>query len=358
MKASLLAGLTVLCLAFAPAGFSAQPEYTSVSQVTDAGLTADYDIQGEYLDEGNNRAFQVIAQGNGKFRVIGYQKALPGDGWNRTMARFFGNAVLDGAQVVITGEKMDIPRYENVEGKTRVIEFNDAMKARKLRCFREGDNGHYSYYYTDDKDKEHKRMTLKKVTRQSPTLGQAAPEGAVVIFDGTNLDMFREGNMNEETKTLWSEALTKPFEKDRPYLLHVEFMTSYMPTAEGQARSNSGVYINESYECQVLDSFGLEGEDNECGGFYQFARPIVNMCYPPLTWQTYDIDFTPAKFADGKKVENARVTVRHNGVTIHDNLELEHETPGRLGEADEARGLYLQGHGNHCQYRNIWVQYK
>ena len=58
------------------------------------------------------------------------------------------------------------------------------------------------------------------------------------------------------------------------------------------------------------------------------------------------------------KVENARVTVRHNGVVIHDDLELEHETPGCLGEADEPRGLFLQGHGNKCQYRNIWLQYK
>ena len=355
MKKYFIAALTVLCLTVAPAAFSAEAEYTSISQVNAAGLGEDYKIQGEYIDEENHRGFQVIALGDMKFRVIGYQNALPGDGWDRSMARFFGNAEFDGFQVIITGEKMDIPRYENVEGKSRVIEFTDQMKQRKLRCFREGDNQHY---YTDDKDKEHKRMKLDKVTRKSPTLGQAAPEGAVVIFDGTNLDMFRDGKMNEDAKTLWAEARTKPFEKDRPYLLHLEFMTSFMPKAQGQARSNSGVYINEAYECQVLDSFGLEGEDNECGGFYQFARPIVNMCYPPLTWQTYDIDFTPAKFADGKKVENARVTVRHNGVVIHDNLELEHETPGCLGEADEARGLYLQGHGNKCQYRNIWLQYK
>ena len=99
-------------------------------------------------------------------------------------------------------------------------------------------------------------------------------------------------------------------------------------------------------------------ENNECGGFYQFAKPIVNMAFPPLTWQTYDIDYTPAKYDGDKKVENMRVTVRHNGVVIHDNVELPNATPGQEGEENEARPLFLQGHGNHDQYRNIWVQYK
>jgi hypothetical protein len=135
-------------------------------------------------------------------------------------------------------------------------------------------------------------------------------------------------------------------------------MLSYMPTKRGQQRSNSGVYIDERYECQILDSFGLEGENNECGGFYQIAKPSVNMCFPPLTWQTYDIDFTPAKYEGDKKVANARVTVKHNGVMIHDNIELKRETPGRKKEGSAPLGVYLQGHGNKVQYRNIWIQYQ
>ncbi len=76
------------------------------------------------------------------------------------------------------------------------------------------------------------------------------------------------------------------------------------------------------------------------------------------TRQTYDVDYVPAKFEDGKKVANARVTVKRNGVVIHDNVELPKETPGCNGESDEARGLHLQGRGNKAQYRNIWVQYE
>jgi hypothetical protein len=138
--------------------------------------------------------------------------------------------------------------------------------------------------------------------------------------------------------------------------LHVEFRTPFMPESRGQARGNSGVYVQGRYEVQVLDSFGLEGADNECGGIYKQSRPNVNMCFPPLSWQTYDIDFTAAKYDDaGKKTANARITVKHNGVVIHDNLELTASTPGYRPEGPGKLGLFLQNHGNPVAFRNIWA---
>jgi hypothetical protein len=80
------------------------------------------------------------------------------------------------------------------------------------------------------------------------------------------------------------------------------------------------------------------------------------MCYPPLAWQTYDIDFTAARYDEsGKKTKNARVTIKHNGVTIHDNLELTHGTPGRDPEGPGPGAIFLQDHGNPVVFRNIWV---
>jgi len=107
---------------------------------------------------------------------------------------------------------------------------------------------------------------------------------------------------------------------------------------------------------QILDSFGLDGEDNECGGIYKIARPRVNMCYPPLAWQTYDVDYTAARYENGRKVANARITVKHNGVLIHENVELPHATTAApVAEGPDPGPIYLQDHGNPVRFRNIWL---
>ncbi len=193
---------------------------------------------------------------------------------------------------------------------------------------------------------------LKKVQRTSPTLGTPPPKGALTLFDGSTAAEFENGKIVMD-KLLAADCSSKATFND--HVLHLEFRTPFKPTGRGQGRGNSGVYVQSRYEVQVLDSFGLEGRDNECGGIYSIVSPKVNMCFPPLTWQTYDIDFTAAKYAGDKKVKNARITVKHNGVVIVDNVELPHSTPGRHPEGPDPDGLYLQGHGNPVVYRNIWV---
>jgi 3-keto-disaccharide hydrolase len=195
---------------------------------------------------------------------------------------------------------------------------------------------------------------LKKVERKSPTLGAQPPQGALVLFDGSTPDHFENGKLIEGNLLGATGCVSK--EQFGDHSLHIEFRTPFMPKSRGQARGNSGVYVQGRYEVQVLDSFGLDGKDNECGGIYKASEPLVNMCFPPLSWQTYDIDFTAAKYDDaGSRTHNARITIKHNGNTIHDNLELKAGTPGYKPEGPGKLGLFLQNHGNPVAFRNIWV---
>src|SRR6185503_8684160 len=153
------------------------------------------------------------------------------------------------------------------------------------------------------------------------------------------VDQWNGGKMDDR-HLLMAGTTTKRPVKD--CTIHAEFILPYMPDARGQGRANSGVYLQNRYEVQVLDSFGLKGENNECGGIYTKAAPSVNMCYPPLQWQTYDIDFTAAKFDEtGKKIANAKTTIKHNGVVIHDNLEINDKCPGGQNETKDPGPIQL-----------------
>ena len=225
----------------------------------------DYVIQGEYLGEvdadngrGQWRA-QVIALGEGKFTLVGYEGGLPGEGWKRNDRREMADGKTEG----------NITRF-------RADQWSAEIKDGVLTVSTSSSNA---------------IGKLKKVTRKSPTLGAKPPQGAVVLFDGTSVENF-EGGVLTPDKWLTHECSSKQTFGD--HKLHLEFCPPFKPLARGQARGNSGVYVQSRYEVQVLDSFGLEGENNECGGIYAIAKPTVNMCYPPLTWQTYDIEFTGA----------------------------------------------------------------
>jgi hypothetical protein len=139
--------------------------------------------------------------------------------------------------------------------------------------------------------------------------------------------------------------------------LHLEFRTPFMPEARGQGRGNSGVYLQGRYEVQILDSYGLQGLDNECGGIYRVAAPRVNMCAPPMQWQTYDITFRAPRFDQaGNKKSDACLTVLHNGVQIHNEVKAPTPTTAAPdSNITKPGGIYLQDHGNLVQFRNIWL---
>ena len=298
-------------------GFAAEVAFTNPEK---AG--PDFAVQGEYEGQvdGKKLGLQVVALGEGKFQAVLLPGGLPGEGWDRKTRIALKGRTASG----------ETPFAGETPGWTGTI------KEGRFR----GQTG------------EGRKFSLRKVLRTSPNLNQKAPSGSRVLFDGRGTDAWvnprltEEGNLREGVQTR---------ENFGDFTLHVEFRTPFMPRARGQGRGNSGVFLDGRYEIQILDSFGLEGRNNECGGLYSVKAPDVNMCLPPLSWQTYDIDFAAPRFdASGRKTRNAVVTVRHNGVLIHDRVEVPRNTAG--GQEGPARGpIQLMNHGDPVHFRNVWI---
>ena len=318
----------VLAITFAVASGTVAPAADKNAAVTDAALAdADFAMQGEYCGSVLNAqrcpeacGLQVVALGNGQFDGVEYRGGLPGSGWDGSTKRAL-HGTWQTEAIVLLGEGRQIT-LQNGEGLIL-------------------DAG------------EHRVGSLRKVERRSTSLGATPVSGARVLFDGTSADHFKDAKLT--TDHLLQEG-TETVDPVRDFYLHLEFRTPYMPQARGQGRGNSGVYIQGRYEVQILDSFGLTGLNNECGGLYTKKAPDVNMCLPPLAWQTYDLDFRAARFdASGRKTVPARITAWHNGVVIHNNYELPNKTGAGAPEGPDARPIKLQNHGNPVHFRNIWL---
>jgi hypothetical protein len=214
-------------------------------------------------------------------------------------------------------------------------------------------------------------LDMSRIERRSPSLGAKPPKDAISLFDGTNADQWvgldkskaREVPLgwkivqNDMLEVVPGSGWAKTRQRFRNVRLHLEFRIPLVPNARGQARGNSGVHLQGRYEIQILDSYGLEGLDNECGALYKVAPPRVNMCAPPLQWQTYDIVFYSARYdQQGRKIVGPRISVVHNGMAIHKDVEI----PGRTANAPIAEDadpgpIILQDHGSPVQFRNIWL---
>ena len=115
--------------------------------------------------------------------------------------------------------------------------------------------------------------------------------------------------------------------------------------------------MQRRYEVQIIDSFGEKASHNLCGGIYSIAPPKLNMSYPPLTWQTYDIEFKAAKYDDkGKKTADATMSVWHNGVLVHKDQKLGHRTTASPEkESPKPGAVFFQNHGHVVVYKNVWA---
>lgn len=206
-------------------------------------------------------------------------------------------------------------------------------------------------------------LSAKKTTARPATVGAKPPKDAVVLFDGKDFDHWTMLNGKPAAWKLVAgdamevvrggDIITK--QKFNDHKLHIEFRTPYLPTKRGQARGNSGVYVQNRLEVQVLDSFGQPPRDNEAGGIYHQAKPKENASLPPGEWQAYDITYKAPRYQDGKQIEPPEITIVYNGVLIHDKVKIADPSGGGVDSKGQPAGLRLQDHGDAVQFRNIWA---
>ena len=281
---------------------------------------------------------KVIAEGPGYYRVVLQAAPLtPGE----PAAQFEIYGVQQGTKV-------------NLFGRANAAHWHGSIVGEKLAA----DPGYYGM-----------GLELKKTVRRSPTEGAPPPSDAVVLLafapgQAPDTSAWKGGSWKPQGDGSLQcdpgkgSIMTKQNFGDMK--LHVEFWLPLMADSFGQGRANSGVIINNLYEIQVLDSFGLVPSMGDCGAIYSQARPRVNASLPPERWQTYDINFrAPRMDPDGSVKEKARVTVELNGVKVQDDVPIEGATAGHepgKPPANAATGpLQLQDHGNRVRYRNVWL---
>ena len=200
------------------------------------------------------------------------------------------------------------------------------------------------------------------------TLGQA-PSDAIVLFDGTDTDHFQHYDGSTVRWTIEEGALVVKagtgaiFTKEKfgDCQLHLEWSAPVEIVGEGQGRGNSGVFLQNRYEVQVLDNYQNRTYSNgQASSIYKQTPPLVNAMSEPGQWNTYDIIFKAPVFnADGMKITSGYVTVLHNGVLTQNHTEIKGTTEYIGLPRNEAHGediIQLQDHGNPVRYRNIWIR--
>jgi hypothetical protein len=195
------------------------------------------------------------------------------------------------------------------------------------------------------------------------------PSDAIVLFDGKNLDNWVDKDGKTPKWSLADGAMTiakgsggiKTKQVFGDVQLHIEWRTPAKVEGEGQGRGNSGIFLSEKYELQVLDSYNNRTYSNgQAGSIYKQSMPLVNASKGPGEWQTYDVVYiAPVFISDGTLKSAGRITVFHNGTLVQNNTEIKGTTEyiGKPRIVPHGKAsILLQDHGNPISFRNIWLR--
>ena len=207
----------------------------------------------------------------------------------------------------------------------------------------------------------------KKIT--PGTNAGEAPSDAIVIFDGKDLNNWTSANGGEARWLVKDGAITvvkgtgaiQTKQVFGDIQLHIEWRSPSLIEGAGQDRGNSGIFLQERYEVQVLDSYDNPTYSNgQAGSIYKQSIPLVNVCRKPGEWQTYDVIYTAPRFSEnGRVITPAYVTVLQNGVVVQNNTHILGATENKgfpLYQPHGKASLRLQDHSCLVSYRNIWIR--
>ena len=155
----------------------------------------------------------------------------------------------------------------------------------------------------------------------------------------------------------WDSLVTKKAYRD--FRMHLEFNVNEVKGVDPEKNGNSGVYIQQRYEVQILNSHGVAPDDYKasyCASLYRLKKPDRLVCRKAGEWQSYDIVFRASRYDGDKKIENARITVYHNEQLVHDDFAIPRKTGAGQKEGPEPKPIKLQGHNNPVRFRNVWIQ--
>jgi hypothetical protein len=200
-----------------------------------------------------------------------------------------------------------------------------------------------------------------------------APSDAIVLFNGTDISKEWSDTKGDPSKWIVKDGalisvkgagVIKSKRKFSNFQLHIEWKTPSEVTGESQGRGNSGVFLQELYEVQVLDSYNNRTyRHGQAGSIYKQYAPLVNVSRKPGEWQAYDIIYTAPTFNSDTTTyfTPPRVTVLHNGVLVQNNVSLRGPTeyigiPEYFIKVHGPGSLVLQDHGNPVAFRNIWIR--